>query len=97
MTVADRGYRLRDVGSLPPTLDGHQVADLFGCSYWGLLDLVKSGSCPVEPLRLGRKLRWPTAEVLRVLGVEMGEPGPLNPGSAAADQTPAAEPIHGQP
>jgi len=60
---------LDDGGELPPTLDGHQVAELLGCSYWGLLEMVKRDECPVAPLRLGRKLRWPTALVLGVLGL----------------------------
>ena len=64
--------RMSGLADLPPTLDGRQVAELFGCSYWSLLEQVKDGACPVAPLRLGRKLRWPTAQVLRVLGVEPG-------------------------
>ncbi|MDQ3641493.1 MAG: hypothetical protein M3450_08535 [Actinomycetota bacterium] len=55
---------------LPTTIDGHQVAELWGCSYWSVLDQVKAGTCPVAPLRLGRKLRWPTAMVLASVGIE---------------------------
>ncbi len=62
--------RLADGTELPPTLDGRQTAELFGCSYWSILDQAKAGTCPVQPLKLGRKLRWSTVAVLRVLGVE---------------------------
>lgn len=63
--------RLDDVGSLPTTLDGHQVAEVFGVSYWGLLELVKRGDAPVAPLRLGRKLRWSTVAVLAAVGIPL--------------------------
>jgi hypothetical protein len=61
---------LDDLRDLPPTLDGRQVAEILGCSYWSLLEQVKFGRCPVEPLRLGRNLRWPTVAVLRVIGID---------------------------
>ena len=53
--------RLGEVPNLPTVLDGRVTAELFGCSYWSLLEQVKAGTCPVAPLRLGRKLMWPTA------------------------------------
>jgi hypothetical protein len=56
--------------ALPPTLNGRQTALIFGCSYWSLLEQVKRGDCPVEPLRLGRNLRWPTTRVLAAVGIE---------------------------
>ncbi len=59
--------RLSDLADLPATIDARQLADLFGCSYWSVLEQVKAGTCPVAPLRLGRKLRWSTAAVLRLL------------------------------
>jgi hypothetical protein len=65
-----RRLTLGDLRDLPPTLDGHQVAEILGCSYWSLLEQVKAGTCPVEPLRLGRSLRWPTVAVLRLIGVD---------------------------
>src|SRR5438874_324294 len=58
---------------MPSVLDAHQTAEVFGVSYWTLLDTVKAGTCPVEPLRLGRRLVWPTAKVLRALGLDEGE------------------------
>lgn len=62
--------KLSDIAALPPTLDGHQVAEMLGCSYWSLLEQVKAGKAPVEPIHLGRNLRWPTVAVLRVVGID---------------------------
>lgn len=67
-TEVDRGGRLV-AESLPPTLDGRATAELFGCSYWSLLEQVKRGDCPVMPLRLGKRYRWPTALVLEAVGL----------------------------
>jgi predicted site-specific integrase-resolvase len=55
---------------LPPTLDASQTAELLGVSYWTLLRAVKAGTSPVEPLRVGRSLRFATARVLAALGIE---------------------------
>lgn len=62
-----------EIATFGPTLDGRTVAGLFGISYYLLLEMTKAGSFPVEPLRLGRKLRWPTAKLLDVLGIPPGE------------------------
>ena len=58
------------VDELAPTLSTDEAADLFGCTPDTLYELVKRGEAPVEPLRLGRRLRWPTRKVLAVLGIE---------------------------
>ena len=77
-----RPMTLADLADLPPTLDGHQVAKIWGCSYWCLLEMRKAGTCPVAPLSLGRHLRWPTVSVLEAIGVT-GEvstsPEPVRP------------------
>lgn len=75
--------RLDELGSLPTTLDGHQAADIFGVSYWLLLELAKRGEAPVEPLRLGRKLRWSTIAVLAAVGIEARR-GDADPSKAGA-------------
>jgi excisionase family DNA binding protein len=54
---------------LPPTLTTDQAAELLGTTAETLYRLVQAGQAPVEPLRLGRVLRWPTALVLEVLGL----------------------------
>lgn len=61
---------LKDVGDLPTTLEADQVAELLGISKWTLYELNRRGEAPVQPLHLGRTLRWPTAAVLRVLGID---------------------------
>lgn len=71
--------KLGGLADLPPTLDAEQTAEIFGCSKWSLYELVKRNECPVEPLHLGRKLRWPTAAVLRAVGLSVAEmPAPTD-------------------
>lgn len=55
---------------LAPTLSTDEAASLLGCSVDVLYDGARSGTAPVEPLRLGTRLRWPTARLLAVLGIE---------------------------
>ena len=43
---------------------------MWGCSVDHLWGLARTGSAPVAPLHLGRKLVWPTALVLRSVGIE---------------------------
>lgn len=62
--------RLSDVDSLPTTLAAPEVAELLGVGVDHLYRLVRDGRCPIAPVRLGRRLRWPTATVLRELGIE---------------------------
>ncbi len=71
---------LDDVASLPTVMDAGQTAAIFDCSVDHLYDLVRRGEAPVEPIRLGRSLRWPTLPVLRLLGVrpEHESPGEAN-------------------
>lgn len=53
----------------PLTLSTAEAAELFGACDDTLYEQVRIGECPVEPLRFGRKLRWPTAKVLDALGI----------------------------
>lgn len=78
-----------DVGSLPPTLDTAAVADLLGVNRETLYDAVRAGASPVTPLRLGRCLRWPTAAVLVLLGIDRGE---LPPGRGDGGGPPGSGP-----
>ncbi len=61
--------RLTDVANLPPTLTSAEAAELLGVSVDHLWELARSGEAPVAPLRLGRILRWPTAPLLALLGL----------------------------
>ena len=65
--------RLADLPDLPPTLSTEETADLYGCGVDHLWKLAREGRAPVEPLHLGSRLRWPTALVLRSLGLEPEE------------------------
>jgi hypothetical protein len=82
--------RLDELGALPPTLDTPQAAELLGCGPDHLWALAREGSAPVEPLRLGRKLRWPTAQLLELLG--LGDHLADTLCDSAAGSTPATEP-----
>jgi hypothetical protein len=61
---------LSELRELPPTLDAQKVAELLNISYWTLLQQVRRGAAPVEPLNLGRYKRFRTVDVLRVLGID---------------------------
>lgn len=61
--------RLADVDDLPTVLDTETAADLLGISADTLWRLAREGEAPIEPLRLGRALRWPTARLLDLLGL----------------------------
>jgi len=73
--------RLDELGALPPTLTSAQAADVWGCSEDHVWAMAREGAAPVEPLHLGRKLVWPTALVLRSVGLE-----PLPDGADATSQ-----------
>lgn len=49
-----------------PTIGVPEMAELFGCSEWFVYQ--HADEFPVPPIRVGRKLRWPTAPVLAGLG-----------------------------
>jgi predicted DNA-binding transcriptional regulator AlpA len=53
---------------MPATLSAEEFADALGVSTWALYESVKRGDCPVEPIRVGRRLVWSRARVLELLG-----------------------------
>lgn len=61
---------LADLDALPATLNTSQAAELLGISRDHLWALARAGDAPIEPLRLGRALRWPTARLAALLGIE---------------------------
>ncbi len=65
--------QLGDLGGLPAVLTTEQAAEVYGCSVDHLWQLARERRAPVEPLRLGRALRWPTTLVLRSIGVEAAD------------------------
>ena len=69
--------RLADVGDLPPTLSTEEAAAVWHVSVDHLWHLARQGTAPIEPLRLGRALRWPTVAVLRSVGLDPSSTSPL--------------------
>ena len=62
------------LGDLPPTLTTEQAAEIWGISTDHLWALARRGAAPVTPLRLGRKLVWPTAAVLHSINIDTDAP-----------------------
>jgi hypothetical protein len=54
----------------PATLSTIEAAAWLGCSPERLQAERGSGRLPVEPLSLGRRLRWPTVLIARAVGLE---------------------------
>jgi len=58
--IAGRKYRA--------TMSTREAAELLGCSPERLQQERGKGTLPVEPLQLGRRLRWPTLLIAEALG-----------------------------
>lgn len=58
-------------GRYGATMSTVEAAELLGCSPERLQQQRGKGTLPVEPLQLGRRLRWPTLLVAEALGLEM--------------------------
>jgi hypothetical protein len=54
----------------PATLSTIEAAAWLGCSPERLQAERGTGRLPVEPLTLGRRLRWPTVLIARAIGLE---------------------------
>jgi predicted DNA-binding transcriptional regulator AlpA len=72
--------RAKQLLDLPPALDTATTAELYGISADHLWRLAREGRAPVEPLRLGRALRWPRDAVLRTLAIERDDAAPVDEG-----------------
>jgi hypothetical protein len=59
-----------DVASLPPTLNVEQAATILGCGRTLAYALVRRGEFPSKVLRLGNRYVIPTADLLRVIGID---------------------------
>jgi excisionase family DNA binding protein len=68
---------LEDLRNLPPTISAKEVASILGIGLNQTYALAHDGEIPV--LKLGRSLRFPTARILEMLGIESesraGPPG----------------------
>lgn len=76
---------------LPPALRTEQAAELLDCSPDTLWKLAREGTAPIEPLRLGRALRWPTAPLLALLGISTESPDALSADGGSAEGVPEHE------
>jgi len=56
---------------LPPTLNADEVAQVWGISRWCVYQAHKAGTLPVQPLHLGRLLRWPSIDVYASVGLDV--------------------------
>jgi predicted DNA-binding transcriptional regulator AlpA len=74
-----------DIDHPPPALTTYEAAELLGTTPGTLWRLAREGSAPVQPLRLGRMLRWPTRPILELLGLACS----LNATSGRPDQATA--------
>ena len=61
---------LSDTENLPTTLSTRQAAEIWGVGVDHLWRLAREHRAPVEPLRLGTALRWPTLAVLRSVAID---------------------------
>jgi predicted DNA-binding transcriptional regulator AlpA len=83
---------ISDVASLPAVLTSSEVARLWGVSEDHVWSMAREGTAPVEPLKLGRSYRWPTARLLALLGLgpDADEP-PVDAGGSVTDLVDAAK------
>lgn len=49
-----------------------EVAEKFDTSLDAWYDSVRNGTCPIEPIRVGRRIVWPKARVDELLGIKAG-------------------------
>jgi predicted DNA-binding transcriptional regulator AlpA len=84
---------IADVATLPVVLTSEETAELLGVSVDHLWALAREGTAPVEPLKLGRSYRWPTARLLALLGLgpDANEPPGRSGGSSVTDLPEAAK------
>jgi hypothetical protein len=54
-----------------PTMSTEEAARLLCCTPEVLQRDRGKGTLPVEPLQLGRRLRWPTMKIAEALGVDL--------------------------
>jgi predicted DNA-binding transcriptional regulator AlpA len=76
-----------DPASLPPVLDVPTAGRLLGLGRSAAYDLIVAGLWPTPVLRLGRRLRIPTAPLLALLGLD---PVPLSQSGGMVTGSPTA-------
>jgi hypothetical protein len=73
-----------------PTISAREAFALLGISHFSGYELIRQGKFPVPVLRLGYKLRIPTAPLLELLGLRPGTPA--EPESREAEERRQASP-----
>ena len=86
----------------PATLSTIEAAAWLGCSPERLQAERGTGRLPVEPLALGRRLRWPTVLIAKAIGLEteivLPDPAGWPPnGARPTGDTAASRPVESQP
>jgi hypothetical protein len=76
-----KGMTLAELLALPLIVDVSTAARALGLSRSTGYELARRGDFPCRVLHIGSSYRVPTAELLRVLGIDLSE---LSPGSPAA-------------
>ena len=56
------------------TVTVEELAELLGVSSWAVYQACRSDSCPVPPIKVGRRIVFPKAAVDRLLGLEEPDP-----------------------
>jgi predicted DNA-binding transcriptional regulator AlpA len=79
-----------DTTSLPPVLDVPTAGRLLGLGRSAAYDLIVAGLWPTPVLRLGRRLRIPTAPLLALLGLDSVRPSQAGGIVAGSPTAPAA-------
>lgn len=79
-----------DPASLPPVLDVPTAGRLLGLGRSAAYDLILAGLWPTPVLRLGRRLRIPTAPLLALLGLDPVRPSQPSGIVSASPTAPAA-------
>jgi predicted DNA-binding transcriptional regulator AlpA len=64
-----RRLSLKDLTSLPPTIDLKTAAQILGIGRTAAYALVRAGHWPTPVVRAGRLIRVPTAPLLQLLGI----------------------------
>lgn len=73
------------LAGLPTTIGAPEVADLMGVPRWSVYEAARNGTLPpgLEPIRIGRRMYWPTVRVLELMGlIESSD-------ATAADRSPS--------
>jgi predicted DNA-binding transcriptional regulator AlpA len=79
-----------DTASLPPVLDVPTAGRLLGLGRSAAYDLIVAGLWPTPVLRLGRRLRIPTAPLLALLGLDPVRPSQAGGIVSSSPTAPAA-------